>query len=451
MSQIGLIISREYMTRVKSKSFIIMTFLGPLLFAGIMVSAIWVSQVDDTVHNVLVIDHAGLVSMDAPGGGLEPRFKDYFKPSDNLSYQFSKSRPADSSFVSGPYSLMVEIDDGIYETKKGYLFYKKVPSLQVSGSIEKQIQGSLEQLKVTENLAISFEEYKKLKLSVSLVQKDIEKQDEDSLKQEQAAVGMFFAVIIFFFIFLHGAQVMRGVIEEKTNRIVEVIVSSVRPMQLMLGKIFGIGLVGLTQFVMWIALSFIILSIGELVFNAGYLNPASIVEAQQAGQIVGGQPDFYQTLAQNEAFSVLMRINWPVMILLFIFYFVGGYLLYGSLFAAVGAAVDSETDTQQFMTPVMLPLFFAYFVAIMSVNNPEGQGATIFSIVPLTSPPVMMIRASMGISGDMIWQLILSMVLLIAAFIFTTWVASRIYRVGILMYGKKPSWKELGKWIFYKG
>jgi ABC-2 type transport system permease protein len=346
---------------------------------------------------------------------------------------------------------MVEIDDGIFETKKGYLFYKKVPSLQVSGSIENQIEGSLEQLKVVENLQISFEEYKRLKTSVSLVQKDIEKQDEDSLKQEQAAVGMFFAVIIFFFIFLHGAQVMRGVIEEKTNRIVEVIVSSVKPMQLMLGKIFGIGLVGLTQFFMWIILSFVILSIGEAVFNAGYLNPATLVEAQQAGELMGNQPDFYQTLAQNEAFNVLLRINWPVMLLLFVFYFVGGYLLYGSLFAAVGAAVDSETDTQQFMTPVMLPLFFAYFVAIMSVNNPEGQGATIFSIVPLTSPPVMMIRASMGITGDMIWQLILSMVLLIAAFIFTTWLASRIYRVGILMYGKKPSWKELGKWIFYKG
>jgi ABC-2 type transport system permease protein len=162
------------------------------------------------------------------------------------------------------------------------------------------------------------------------------------------------------------------------------------------------------------------------------------------------QPDFYETLAQNEVFNVFLRINWPLMIVLFLFYFIGGYLLYGSLFAAIGAAVDNETDTQQFMTPVMLPLFFSYFVAIMSVQNPEGTAATIFSLVPFTAPPVMMVRIATGIQGTDLWQLLLSMTLLIGTIFLTVWFAGKIYRVGILMYGKKPSYKELWKWMFYR-
>jgi ABC-2 type transport system permease protein len=451
MNRLGIIIKREYLSRVKKKSFVIMTFLGPILFVGIMAAGIWVTQVDRSVHHVLVIDHSGLVSqMDNQSGQLESRFANRFSSSEDLTYSFVKEKPGDEEFKEGPYTLMIEFDDAIYQNKKAYLYYKKVPSVQISGELRRELESALEQLKVTESLKISFEEYKRMKTPISWVKKDIEQQGEDSLKQEQAAVGMVFAIIIFFFIFLFGAQVMRGVIEEKTNRIVEVIVSSVKPFQLMLGKILGIGLVGLTQFIMWVILSFIFLSVAEAIFNAGYVNPSAIADAQEMANMGGGQADFYQTLAQNEAFNVILRINWPVMLGLFLFYFIGGYLIYASLFAAIGAAVDSETDTQQFMTPVMLPLFFSYFVAIMSVNNPEGTAASIFSIIPLTSPPVMMIRAAMGISGPQVWQLLLSMGLLIAFFFFAVWIAGRIYRTGILMYGKKPSWRELGKWISYK-
>lgn len=452
MSRIGIIIQREYLSRVRKKSFVIMTFLGPILFIGIMAAGVWVSQVDQTQHHVLVIDHSGLVSQFQSGSSkLESRFPDRFQEEDDITYAFTTERPSDTEFKEGPYTLMMEFDDGIFQNHKGQLYYKKVPSVSFTSKLSRELESALEQLKVTQDLSISFEEYKRLKTPVSLVQKDIERQDETSLKQEQAAIGMVFAVIIFFFIFLFGSLVMRGVIEEKTSRIVEVIVSSVKPFQLMLGKIFGIGLVGLTQFIMWVLLSFIFLSIAEAVFNAGYLNPSTLVDAQEmAGSMGNNQADFYQTLAQNDAFNILLRINWPVMLGLFLFYFVGGYLVYASLFAAIGAAVDSETDTQQFMTPVMLPLFFSYLVAIMSVNNPEGMAATIFSIIPLTSPPVMMIRAAMGISGPQVWQLVLSMTLLVAFFFFTVWIAGRIYRTGILMYGKKPTWRELGKWIFYK-
>jgi len=452
MSKIGLIISREYTTRVRKKSFILMTFLAPVLFAGLMAAAIWVSTSDTDKHHVLVVDYAAIITAyDSTLNKHYCRIPGKFQSTETITYDFRTSRPDDQDFIDGPYTLMVEFDEGISENLAGHLIYKKLPSIQVAQSITRELESTLEMIKVTEELEMDYEKYKRLRMPISLVQKDIQNQDEASTKQEQAGVGMVFSIIIFFFIFLYSAQVMRGVIEEKTNRILEIIVSSVKPFELMMGKIIGIGLVGLTQFFMWIGLSFVIMLIGQVVFESGALNSAT-VQGMNTGVPEGMmQPDFYAALAQNEVFNVILRINWPLMIGLFLFYFIGGYMLYGALFAAIGAAVDNETDTQQFMTPVMLPLFFSYFVAIMSVQNPEGQASTIFSLVPFTAPPVMMVRIAMGFDSGTIWQLILSIVLLIGAIVATTWFAGKVYRVGILMYGKKPSYKELWKWVFYKG
>jgi ABC-2 type transport system permease protein len=451
MGKIGLIISREYTTRVRKKSFVIMTFLGPILFTGLMVAAIWVGTTDTNRHQVLVVDYAGfLTAYDSTLNKHYCRIPGQFRGSDLIGYDFRNDRPDDEDFINGPYTLMIEFDEGISESKKGHLIYKKVPSVGVVQAVTRELENSIEMLKVTEELSLDYATYKRLKTPISLVQIDIRNQDEASTKQEQATVGMIFSVIIFFFIFLYSAQVMRGVIEEKTNRIVEIIVSSVRPFQLMMGKIIGIGLVGLTQFFMWIGLSLLIMLIGQMVFETGMMSPSGLAGVNGAMSDPVMQPDFYETLAQNEVFNVFLRINWPLMIVLFLFYFIGGYLLYGSLFAAIGAAVDNETDTQQFMTPVMLPLFFSYFVAIMSVQNPEGTAATIFSLVPFTAPPVMMVRIATGIQGTDLWQLLLSMTLLIGTIFLTVWFAGKIYRVGILMYGKKPSYKELWKWMFYR-
>jgi len=452
MSKIRLIIAREYTTRVRKKSFILMTFLAPLLFGGLMAAAIWVSTNESEKHHVLVVDYSGIItSFDSTLNRYYCRIPGKFHGSQSISYDFRTDRPQDADFIDGPYTLMVEFDEGISENLAGHLIYKKVPSLQVAQSITRELESTLEIMKVTEEMELDYEKYKRLRTPISLVQKDIKNQNEASTKQEQAGVGMVFSIIIFFFIFLYSAQVMRGVIEEKTNRIVEIIVSSVKPFELMMGKIVGIGLVGLTQFFMWILLSAVLMFIGQVLFESGLVGTSAIGGMNQGLPENVMQPDFYSALGQNEVFNVILRINWPLMLFFFIFYFVGGYLLYGAMFAAIGAAVDNETDTQQFMTPVMLPLFFSYFVSIMSVQNPEGQAASIFSIIPFTSPPVMMVRVAMGFDSSNLFELILSMALLIVTIILITRFAGKIYRVGILMYGKKPSYKELWKWLFYKG
>jgi ABC-2 type transport system permease protein len=311
--------------------------------------------------------------------------------------------------------------------------------MRITGALE----NGIERVKVRENDQIDYRTYKRLKTSISLAKFDINHKEDASMDQEKGLVGMMLAIIIFFFIFLYGSQVMRGVIEEKSNRIVEVIVSSIKPFQLMMGKIIGIGLVGLTQFLIWIVLSILIFSVAGMIFESGGFDSVAAVNGLRSG---GQTPiDFETFLQQQEGFSLLVSINWPLILFMFFIYFIGGYLLYGSLFASVGAAVDSETDTQQFLMPVMLPLFFSYFVAIMSVNNPEGFAAKVFSFIPLSSPIIMMIRTPMN--STTIWELLLSVALLFATAVFFVWLAGRIYRTGILMYGKKPSYREIWKWI----
>ncbi len=244
---------------------------------------------------------------------------------------------------------------------------------------------------------------------------------------------------------------MRGVIEEKTNHIVEIIISSVKPFQLMMGKIIGIALVGLTQFLLWLILSGVLIFAAQsFIINEKY-DASKLMQQQMTSKLMKENATQIPLDASvNDVSDLLLRINFPLMISMFVFYFLGGYLLYASLFAAVGAAVDNETDTQQFMAPITIPLVFGFIVAEFAIQNPEGSAAFWFSIIPLTSPVVMMVRIASGIDAGDIWQIYLSMIILVATFIFTTWVAGKIYRTGILMYGKKASYKELWKWLFYK-
>jgi ABC-2 type transport system permease protein len=239
---------------------------------------------------------------------------------------------------------------------------------------------------------------------------------------------------------------MRGVIEEKTNRIIEVIISSVRPFQLMMGKIVGIALVGLTQFVLWIALTFVITSAVKQAFEKDKYDVKQVEETFKTNSDQS-TTQLQKNANMSELSSMLDSINFPIMVAAFIFYFLGGYLLYSALFAAVGAAVDSEADTQQFMLPITIPLVLSFVMAQFIINNPEGPVAFWFSIIPLTSPVIMMVRIPFGVPY---YEVILSMVMLVLGFIGTTWLAGRIYRTGILMYGKKVSYRELWKWLFYK-
>jgi ABC-2 type transport system permease protein len=247
---------------------------------------------------------------------------------------------------------------------------------------------------------------------------------------------------------------MRGVIEEKTSRIVEVIISSVKPFQLMLGKIIGVALVGLTQFILWVILTAgIVAGVQAYMMKDGQYSQEQMVHpSQMSAQMLQEtvSNDNTPKLDSNEVMALLERINFPYMLGMFLFFFLGGYLLYSAMFAAIGAAVDSESDTQQFMMPVTLPLIFAFIVAQFSMQNPEGAAATWFSIIPFTSPVVMMVRIASVPFDALKWDLIASMVLLILGFLGTTWFAAKIYRTGILMYGKKVNYKELWKWLFYR-
>ena len=444
MNKVGLIIKREYLTRVKKRSFIVMTFLGPVLFALFYSGAIFVGMSDSTDHNVLVADYSGIVSVqDSTTGKLYSRFPRRFESTPELTYNFVKTAEIKQQFKESPYTLLIELDDVALHDGKVKLYYKKVPSQLVLGRIEGEVENALEELRVVDSLNVSYADYKRMKVELSWYQVDISAStDEETHKSEQAMVGLGIALMIYVFIFLYGVQVMRGVIEEKTNRIVEVIVSSVKPFQLMMGKVIGIGMVGLTQFLLWVILCSIVSGLGSIFLAGSGEMTMAIVDG--AAQV----PESNQAMLQaTEAFGFLMQIPWTTVILSFIFYFIGGYLLYGALFAAIGAAVDSETDTQQFMLPVAMPLVFGMIISSFLIMNPDGAMADTFAVVPFTSPIVMMVKVAMGETG---WLLVISMIVLILSFLGTIWVAGRIYKTGILMYGKKTTYREIWKWITYK-
>ena len=436
MNKILLIIQREYLTRVKKKSFLIMTLLGPVLIAGFLSLAIYLGLSDNSVQNVLVVDEAKMVTKT-------------FKDSETIKFFYSNENLSDSAFGESPYNLMLVVNEYIIENNKAHLYYKKYPSVTTQNYINSQLDNSLEQIKLRMH-DIDNETYAQIRTAIILGVFDYKDREKESRKVELAAVGFFFAIIIYIFIILYAVQVMRGVMEEKTNRIIEVLVSSVKPFQLMMGKIVGIAMVGLTQFILWIILTMTLMAVFQSMIFTDPLAGEIIAQQQMDPEVAKSLVSPEQSGAA-EILDLIDRINLPLMIGMFIFYFLGGFLLYSALFAAVGAAVDSEADTQQFVLPLTVPLVFGFIIGEFAVVNPEGSSSTWFSMFPFTSPVVMMIRLANGFTPDTVWQLYLSIFLLIAGFIFTTWIAAKVYRIGILMYGKKVGYKEIWKWIRYGG
>lgn len=448
MNKIWLIIKREYLNKVKKKSFIIMTFLGPVLFGCLIIGAVLLSTSDNKTHQVLIVDPKGWVidqevAIPKEAGIKRNRFVD----DDQMQFFFSQRQVDETAELkSGAYSIVVVLDSLTYQDGKCMLYYESVPSMTAQTRIQGDLESVLEKWRVKQK-GIDYAAYQSIKQKVQFQMSNVDKPTEKEEVFQKAGIGFAFAIIIYFFIFMYGVQVMRGVMEEKTNRIVEVIVSSVKPFQLMMGKVIGIGLVGLTQFVMWIVLTGVISSIGMTMYKDKLVSGAAVVQQQGMTQ---GIPDAvrFENMAENKAVDFILSVPWADLLISFVFFFIGGYLIYASLFAAIGAAVDQEADTQQFMLPVTLPLIFAYLVSAMMISNPDGSIGTIFSIIPLTSPIVMMIKIAIGAP---LWLRLVSMVVLILSFLFFIWLAARIYRVGILMYGKKPTYKELWKWIRYSG
>ena len=441
MQKILLIIQHEYLKRVKKKSFIIMTVLTPLLMSLLWVIPIFLAMQKDEVKKVQILDESGL-------------FKSKFINSEELIFTELTGNVivAKKNFPDSKANALVYIPKNIVEDPKGLqIFAEKNVNMSTKSNIEKIVENEVKNIRL-KNAGIDIKIIEDNKVNVSANTFSLNKEGEKKNSSEAAAlVGYILAFLLYGILFVYGAQVMRGVMEEKTSRIIEVMISSVKPFQLMIGKIVGVGLVGLTQFLLWITLTWAIGTAGSaILMKSKVTDIKNKVELAQK-KMNSEQPTAFQKPQENPVENLLgYAKTLPIASILinFVLYFLGGYLLYSALFASVGAAVDSEADTQQFMLPVSLPIIIAIMLAPASMKDPDGSLAFWASMIPFTSPVHMMIRIPFGVPT---WQIILSLCLLVIGFIGTTWLAARIYRVGILMYGKKPSFKEIGKWIFYKG
>ncbi len=449
MNKISIIIQREYITRVRKRSFIIMTFLTPMLMALIFViPALVMSNEDKDFKKIAVVEDGADLFNGVIADTKDTDFE-YLTNADvnDLKNNFSEL---------GYYGVLYISPQVITTPNAIQLISKKQPPIglldHISGSLEKEIE---KQKLLSYNIENLDEILKSINTDIKI--QTIKIDDSGSVRETSTGIAMGLAYIsgflMYMLVFMFGSQVMRGVIEEKTSRIVEVIVSSVKPVQLMLGKIIGIALVGLTQFAVWVMLTAAIVMIvksnilpAETMEQVQQL-PQSLAQADQAVAGSGSMTEVQLTEMQS-LFSSALSQPWGLIIFAFLFYFITGYLLYASLFAAIGSAVDNETETQQFMLPVTVPIILGLIVAMGTMQNPESSISFWFSIIPLTSPIVMVARIPFDVPA---WEIILSMALMIITIFGCVWMAAKIYRTGILMYGKKTSYKEIWKWLTYKG
>lgn len=448
MKNILLIIQREYLTRVKKKSFIIMTLVGPLLIGLLYGGVFWAALSSVDQKKIEVVDESNL-------------FEGKFKPTNEFLFDFSKSDlvTAKANFKESGYDALVHIPAGIFEnTGKVQIFSEKGVALELQNRVESTIEREIENIKLTEaGITQSVLESAKMNVKSETISLK-EGTEEKSSAAAASIVGGICAFLIYLSVFIYGAQVMRGITEEKTSRIVEVIISSVKPFQLMIGKIVGVALVGLTQFGLWILLSVGVITIGGQIMADKLATSQQMITESQMANLPPEAQEMAKAKMQNgggmpqgalpDIFGAIDTLPMATILISFFFYFIGGYLLYSALFGAVGSAVDSDTDTQQFMMPITIPIIAAFMISQFVIRDPHSNLAIWTSMIPFTSPIIMMVRIPFGVP---VWQIVVSVLLLIGGFIFTTWIAARIYRVGILMYGKKVTWKEMGKWLFYKG
>ncbi|MBZ9630743.1 ABC transporter permease [Salegentibacter sp. LM13S] len=430
MRNLKLIIQREYLARVRNKTFVIMTFLSPLILVGMFALIAYLSMLNSSEQRIIgLFDETEM-------------FASEFKDQEQVQYLdlSGKSLEEAKQMVNEQdYYGLIYIPENIDRDLKGVQFFgKESPGLGTIQAIEKTIADRLTREELIER-GIDVNQLNEAKTEVRI---EIQNFSGERTSKMSNYIKMFFGgaagYLLMMFIIIYGNMVMRSVIEEKTNRIIEIIVSSVKPITLMMGKVLGTSLAGITQFTIWVLLA------GVLAMTSFYVLGIDIFTVQKS------QLETVEEIAQPEIAQLVMDVlNLPILslIIFFLIYFIGGYFLYSAIYAAIGAAVDSETDTQQFMFPVILPLMLGIYVGFFSViENPHGTVSTIFSMVPLTSPIVMLMRIPFGVPW---WELVISIALLIITNFAVIWVAAKIYRVGILMYGKKASYKELFKWLKY--
>ncbi|MHC5201247.1 ABC transporter permease [Myroides sp. LJL119] len=436
MSVLSLIIKREFVAKVRNKSFIVMTFLGPVFFILLTGLIAYLSTMKADVKQIAVYDPSGI-------------FIQEFE--NNSEYNYSDVSSVDLAILKD--NVQQELYYGLlyfpnnqtpqeYENSITYISNES-PSLSFISKVELLVNNKLTHINL-ENTGMDIAIIDAAQANVNLkLEKTSGEQTIKGLNEIKVVLGGLFGYFIMMFIIIYGNMVMRSVIEEKTNRIIEIIISSVKPFQLMMGKIIGTSLAGVLQFLIWGVLGVVFMVIASMVFGVELSPNVPMPDLQELNSGL----DVSQTAELQGYISEILSLPLFSLTFYFILYFIGGYFLYSSLYAAIGAAVDNETDSQQFLLPILLPLMLGVYIGFFTVmNDPHGSVATIFSMIPFTSPIVMLMRIPFGVP---VWQVIVSLVLLFGTFLLVVWLSAKIYRIGILMYGKKPSWKELYKWLGY--
>lgn len=437
MNKIGLIIKREYLTRVRKRSFIIMTFLGPILLAAIYIIPILLAMnTSDNRKTIAVVDESRW-------------FKDLFMTNDKQTFVIIEDLSLDNAkelVKEGTFDMVLHVPPTQLNVPSNAILYslKQVPmevDSYIRGVMEKEIE---EQKMLASGIDPNVVKAVKTSINLSVMRMDKNGHEKETFTEVQFILGILLATLIYIFIIFFGGQVMNGVAEEKTNRIIEVVISSVKPFQLMMGKIIGVSLVALTQFLMWVLLTSVIY------FGFSAAIGLSHPEAISSGTVLTEQitaNDLMSNENVQQIVNIASSIDFGLIITCFIIFFICGYLLYATLYAAIGSLVDNNTDSQQFAMPVTVPLIVALISSFYIINNPDSRLAFWLSMIPFTSPITMMVRIPFGLP---IWQVAVSVFLLVATFVLMTWFAAKIYRTGILMYGKKLSYKEIFKWLKYK-
>ena len=448
MNKIGIIIRREYLQAVKKKTFLVMTILGPILMAALMITPTLISIYGTEKTTIAVLDETKIfsklnssndkdISYVYVDGNLEDLKKDVI----NKKYTALLYIPDNKYMVGGMVYSTSTLETGVISNALAAMKRNMYHEILIQDFNLDKDSLDLNIESITNTIALGY----------THINKDGQEETRASLDREiQFFVGIALGLLIYMFIFMYGSMVLRGVLEEKSNRIVEIIISSAKPIELMVGKIIGVALIGLTQLALWVLLT------GSIVFVFQLSMPslsgqdiANVTETMQ-----GGTAGLTSTLSEfsgaNEIFQAISNINLPFLMIMFLFYFMGGYFLYASLYAAVGAAVDNDTDTQQFLMPLSMPMLLALILAVFITKNPDGQVAFWLSVIPFTSPISMMMRIPAGVEVVQTWEILLSASLLVLTCMASAWTAAKIYRTGILMYGKKTSYKELWKWLRYR-
>ena len=440
MSNFSVILKREYLSRVKKRSFLIITFLGPLFFAALMIAPSLMMMKSDSMEakkTIAVLDETGW-------------FNGKFENTDINTFLYTNTDENIDTLkkliLEGVYDAALYIPATELNVPTNAKLYsnKQIP-MSLSSYIKSEMKQEVEHRKLlAHGIDPKIVKSVNTSINISTIRMDEEEGEKTSYAELESIIGLVLAIVVYFVIFLFSNQVLRGVIEEKSNRIIEVIISSVKPFELMMGKIIGIALVGLTQFLLWIVLTIgIYLVANGIILGPEIMSPSGTVMTEEISQIVD------TTQGQDimlEVVSMIESINFKAILISFLFYFVFGFLLYAALFAAVGGMVDNETDSNQFVTILSMPLIVAIVCSTAMINNPDSGLGIWLSMIPFTSPVSMMIRIPFGVPY---WQVVVSLLILVLTFVFITWIAAKIYRTGILMYGKKPNLKEIWKWLRY--